>query len=279
MAYPKQLISSLADNLNEALVNFFEIEHLKIFSAYSSLNDLIADTLWEYVKEETGKSELKSIFGTQVKMRRQKKNRWLKTLEENIHNYAMTNKKHPFYSIQHNYEILPGHSFLKLYDAKDLDSAVKKYTAAINEWAENDKSLLIEYPLISDKTRKQILSSFQIDLIINLIDSIIVYWDGNIEAYFAKKPEIFIFDDSFSALDLKTDRNLREALKEKTEGKTVIIVAQRVSTILNAEQIIVLEEGKIVGIGTHDELLESCETYKQIATSQLSEEELKRKEM
>ena len=133
MAYPKQLISSLADNLNEALVNFFEIEHLKIFSAYSSLNDLIADTLWEYVKEETGKSELKSIFGTQVKMRRQKKNRWLKTLEENIHNYAMTNKKHPFYSIQHNYEILPGHSFLKLYDAKDLDSAVKKYTAAIND--------------------------------------------------------------------------------------------------------------------------------------------------
>lgn len=198
MAYPKQLISSLADNLNEALVNFFEIEHLKIFSAYSSLNDLIADTLWEYVKEETGKSELKSIFGTQVKMRRQKKNRWLKTLEENIHNYAMTNKKHPFYSIQHNYEILPGHSFLKLYDVKDLDSAVKKYTAAINEWAENDKSLLIEYPLISDKTRKQILSSFQIDLIINLIDSIIVYWDGNIEAYFAKKPEILLDTPFFS---------------------------------------------------------------------------------
>lgn len=198
MAYPKQLISSLADNLNEALVNFFEIEHLKIFSAYSSLNDLIADTLWEYVKEETGKSELKSIFGTQVKMRRQKKNRWLKTLEENIHNYAMTNKKHPFYSIQHNYEILPGHSFLKLYDARDLDSAVKKYTAAINEWAENDKSLLIEYPLISDKTRKQILSSFQIDLIINLIDSIIVYWDGNIEAYFAKKPEILLDTPFFS---------------------------------------------------------------------------------
>ena len=92
-------------------------------------------------------------------------------------------------------------------------------------------------------------------------------------------PEIFIFDDSFSALDLKTDKNLREALKEKTEGKTVIIVAQRISTILNAEQIIVLEEGKIVGKGTHEELLESCETYRQIATSQLSEEELKRKEV
>ena len=87
-------------------------------------------------------------------------------------------------------------------------------------------------------------------------------------------PEIFVFDDSFSALDLKTDRALREALKEKTEDKTVIIVAQRISTILNAEQIIVLDDGKIVGKGTHEELMDSCETYKQIAMSQLSEEEL-----
>ena len=87
-------------------------------------------------------------------------------------------------------------------------------------------------------------------------------------------PDIFVFDDSFSALDLKTDRALREALKEKTENKTVIIVAQRISTILNAEQIIVLDDGKIVGKGTHEKLMNSCETYKQIAMSQLSEEEL-----
>ena len=87
-------------------------------------------------------------------------------------------------------------------------------------------------------------------------------------------PEIFVFDDSFSALDLKTDRNLREALAQKTENKTVIIVAQRISTIMNANQIIVLDEGKIVGKGTHEELLKNCETYKQIALSQLSEEEL-----
>ena len=90
----------------------------------------------------------------------------------------------------------------------------------------------------------------------------------------AKDPEIFIFDDSFSALDFKTDSNLREALAEKTENKTVIIVAQRISTILNADKIIVLEEGKIVGEGTHEELLKNNETYKQIALSQLSEEEL-----
>ena len=87
-------------------------------------------------------------------------------------------------------------------------------------------------------------------------------------------PEIYVFDDSFSALDLKTDKALREALNEQTENKTVIIVAQRISTIMNADKIIVLEEGKIVGKGTHEELLKNCETYKQIALSQLSEEEL-----
>ena len=90
----------------------------------------------------------------------------------------------------------------------------------------------------------------------------------------AKDPEIFVFDDSFSALDFKTDSTLREALSTKTKNKTVIIVAQRISTILNADQIIVLEEGKMVGMGTHEELMKNNETYRQIALSQLSEEEL-----
>ena len=89
-----------------------------------------------------------------------------------------------------------------------------------------------------------------------------------------KKPEIFIFDDSFSALDFKTDAALRKALKEHTSNATVLIVAQRISTIMNAEQIIVLDEGKIVGKGTHQELLKNCQTYYEIASSQLSKEEL-----
>lgn len=93
----------------------------------------------------------------------------------------------------------------------------------------------------------------------------------------AKNPEIFVFDDSFSALDFKTDSKLREDLAEKTENKTVIIVAQRISTILNADKIIVLEEGKMVGEGTHEELMKNNETYRQIALSQLSEEELGQK--
>ena len=90
----------------------------------------------------------------------------------------------------------------------------------------------------------------------------------------AKKPEILIFDDSFSALDFKTDSKLRQALKEKTKDTTTIIVAQRISTILNADQIIVLDDGNMAGIGTHKELMKNCEVYRQIAMSQLSEEEL-----
>ena len=90
----------------------------------------------------------------------------------------------------------------------------------------------------------------------------------------AKNPEIYIFDDSFSALDFKTDSALRKALKQETSDSTVLIVAQRISTILHADQIIVLDEGKVVGKGTHNELLKNCEVYKQIALSQLSKEEL-----
>ena len=90
----------------------------------------------------------------------------------------------------------------------------------------------------------------------------------------AKHPDVYIFDDSFSALDYKTDATLRAKLKEKTSESTVMIVAQRISTILHADQIIVLDDGQIVGKGTHKELLKSCEAYYQIASSQLSEKEL-----
>lgn len=89
-----------------------------------------------------------------------------------------------------------------------------------------------------------------------------------------KKPPIYIFDDTFSALDFKTDAKLRKALKSYTENATVFIVAQRVSTIMQADQIVVLDEGKIVGIGKHEDLLKNCETYREIAESQLSKEEL-----
>ena len=85
---------------------------------------------------------------------------------------------------------------------------------------------------------------------------------------------MFLFDDSFSALDYKTDVGLRRALNEKVKDATVIIVAQRISSIMDADRIVVLNEGNVIGMGTHRELLKSCEIYKEIALSQLSEEEL-----
>ena len=90
----------------------------------------------------------------------------------------------------------------------------------------------------------------------------------------AKHPQVYLFDDSFSALDYQTDAALRQALAKQTHDATVLIVAQRLSTILHADQILVLDGGRIVGCGTHTELLRSCETYREIALSQLSAAEL-----
>jgi len=89
-----------------------------------------------------------------------------------------------------------------------------------------------------------------------------------------KQAPIYIFDDSFSALDFKTDSALRRALKDKTGSSTLLIVTQRISTVMNAEQIIVLDDGRIVGKGNHSDLMKTCETYREIALSQLSLEEL-----
>ena len=89
-----------------------------------------------------------------------------------------------------------------------------------------------------------------------------------------REPKIYIFDDSFSALDYKTDRKLRSVLKKETKGATNLIVAQRIGTIIDADKIIVLDEGQIVGMGTHEELMKNCKVYQEIAYSQLSKEEL-----
>jgi ATP-binding cassette subfamily B multidrug efflux pump len=89
-----------------------------------------------------------------------------------------------------------------------------------------------------------------------------------------RHPEILIFDDSFSALDFKTDREVRDALAKEAKGSTKLIVAQRIGTIMNADRIIVLDDGKVVGQGTHQELLDTCDVYRQIAESQLSQSEL-----
>ena len=111
------------------------------------------------------------------------------------------------------------------------------------------------------------------------VDTVFGYPGGtilNIYDELYRHPEILIFDDSFSALDFKTDRAVRDALEKEAKDSTKLIVAQRIGTIMNADRIIVLDDGKVVGQGTHEELLDTCEVYRQIAESQLSEDELKR---
>ena len=111
------------------------------------------------------------------------------------------------------------------------------------------------------------------------VDTVFGYPGGtilNIYDELYRHPEILIFDDSFSALDFKTDRAVRDALEREAKDSTKLIVAQRIGTIMNADRIIVLDDGKVVGQGTHHELLDNCEVYRQIAESQLSEDELNR---
>lgn len=199
MAYPKQLISSLSEQINEKLLNFFEIENRKYFQNYADLNDIVENTLWQYIKNETEKSELRSVYGVQVKQRRQKRLRWMESFKKNLEDYPSTDKKNPFYSIYRNYDELPGHSFLKLYDASEVETVIDNYKKALEGWIDNDKSLLIDYPLISTKTDNQVLTSFKTDLVINLIDIIMDSLDGNIESYFAKKPDILLENPLFAA--------------------------------------------------------------------------------
>ena len=198
MAYPKQLITTLCEQLPENLTGFFNIEKRKYFQDFEDINDIVSSTMWDFIKDETSKSEISNINNVQVKMRRQKKNRWMASYEKGASEYPITDKKNPFFSIQDAYSTLSGQAFIKIYDTNDLDKVIESQKQAIQNWIENDKSFLIEFPLINTKTRRQVLDSFKIDLIISIIKIIIESFDGNIESYFAKKPAILLDNPLFS---------------------------------------------------------------------------------
>lgn len=197
MAYPKQLITSLCEQLPESLTRFFELEKRKYFQDYEDINDMVSSTLWDFIKDETSKTEINAVNIIQVKMRRQKKNRWMEAYQKAMTN-PLTNPKNPFYPIADAFQTMPGHAFMKLYDANDVDTVIENQKKAINVWKENDKSLLIDFPLITSKTKTQVLSSFKVDLILVLIGIIMDSFDGNIESYFAKKPAILLNNPMFS---------------------------------------------------------------------------------
>lgn len=197
MAYPKQLITDLCKQLPENILTFFEIEKRKYFQDYEDIDAIVSFVLADFLKGENTKTEINSINNTQVKMRRQKKKRWIAAYEKALDN-PITDKKNPFFPIAEAFQSLPGHAFMKLYDANDMETVIDSQKKAIDKWKENDDSLLISFPLITSKTKKQVLSSFYIDLILILIEIIMDYLDGNIESYFAKKPEILLENPLFS---------------------------------------------------------------------------------
>ena len=197
MAYPKQLITDLCKQLPESIMTFFEIEKRKYFQDYEDIDAIVSFVLTDFLKGENTKTEINSINNTQVKMRRQKKKRWMTAYEKALQ-FPITENKNPFYPIAEAFKTLPGHSFLKLYDANDIETVISEQKKAIEEWYQNDSSLLISFPLITSKTKKQVLSSFYIDLILILIEIIMNYLGGNIESYFAKKPEILLSNPLFS---------------------------------------------------------------------------------
>ncbi len=199
MAYPKQLISALSKQINKKLVDYFELENRKYFKDWDDLNHIVEDTLWDYIKNETEKPELKYIHTMQSKMQYQRKKRWGNTYKINKEKYPVTSKKHPFYSIYHDSQTRSGHSFHKLYGSSDISAVIDHYEAAIDNWIRDENSLLSEYPLIATKTPHQIVSSFQLDLIVNLLAIIIESLDGNIKSYFAKKPDILLDKPIFAA--------------------------------------------------------------------------------
>ena len=123
--YPQQLITSLCDHLEDRLVEFFSIEHLKYFEEYADLNGFVSDTLWEYIKNETQKTEINSVYKTQVKMRRQKRKRWISNYEDQNEKYPLSDKKNPYYTIWRDHDQLMGSVFLKLYDAPDLETVIE----------------------------------------------------------------------------------------------------------------------------------------------------------
>lgn len=198
MAYPKQLITTLCEQLPENLTGFFHIEKRKYFQDFEDINDMVSSTMWDFIKDETSKTEISNINNVQVKMRRQKKNRWMAAYEKGISEHPITDKKNPFFSIQDAYSTLSGQAFIKIYESNDLDKVIASQKQAVKTWIENDKSLLIEFPLINTKTKRQVLDSFKIDLIISIIKIIIESFDGNVESYFAKKPVILLENPLFS---------------------------------------------------------------------------------
>lgn len=199
MEYPRQLITSLVELTDKRLVDFFKLESGKDYFSCDDFNLILGQTLWLYIENETEKYEIKKINNAQSRMRKQKKSRWAEAFKNNLKNYPITNRRHPFFTIKRYHNELSGKDFIKLFNHSDMDEVEKDFMEKIEQWEKDENELLINYPLIYSKSNKQIVSSFQIDLIINLLENILSSYDGNVNSYFSKKPDVLLSAPIFTA--------------------------------------------------------------------------------
>ena len=195
ISYPKQLITSLCEQLPENLTKFFEIEHVKFFHDFDDMNAIIDSTLRDYLNNETSVSDVRLA---QIRMRRQKKNRWMNLYKKNINDKDITDYENPFFPIYQAFNIMNGRTFLNIYSATDVDTAIENQKRTIDEWASNKNSFLVDFPLISSKTINQVRSSFKVDLIVSLTEIIMDSLDGDIGSYFTSKPTILLENPFFA---------------------------------------------------------------------------------
>lgn len=198
MAYSKQIITDLCNQIPDVLISFFNTEHDRFFYEFENFGDIVSVTLSEFINNKNTKSELTALRHDIVRARRQKKMRWRSICQKSAAEYNLSSSRNPFFSVYQSITLLPGESLLKLYGTTDINVIVDRIWNEIDDWVSDSEKILIEFPLITSKTRNQILNNFKIDLIVALIGIIIDSYDGNLDSYFSRKPEFLLASPLFS---------------------------------------------------------------------------------
>lgn len=198
MSFSKQMITDLCDHIPGPLSNFFTTEHSRYFRDYDTLNDIVDQILSDALGNKDTKSEISSIKRDYVRMIKKKKIRWKQSYLKGIEEYEITNSKSPLYDIQRSVYLLSGEAVLKLYGSTDINKITESITNSILEWSTDDNKFLIDYPLITTKTKNQVVTSFKAGMVLAMATTVINLYGGNLNSYFSKKPELLLASPIFA---------------------------------------------------------------------------------
>lgn len=198
MAFSKQMITDLCDHIPDPLSNFFYNEHSRYFRDYDTLNNIVDQTLSDALGSKDTKSEVSAIKRDYVRIIKKKKMRWKQSYLKGIEEYEITNPKCPLFDVQRSVYLLSGEAVLKLYGTTDIEKITDSFTNNILDWANDDDKFLIDYPLITTKTKNQVVTSFKADMVLAMATTVITLYGGNLNSYFAKKPELLLASPIFA---------------------------------------------------------------------------------